>query len=416
MLDTVRADKLSCYGYPLPASPALDRLASAGVRFERVIAQCSWTRPSVGSMLTSRHPRTLGLYRERDEILPDGFDTLAGILRANGYRTFGITANPNLNTVFNFHADFDEYTDSSVVFSWMNSGGGQPVRKHQPLPTAPGMFTRILEYARKNAGGQHYVQVNAMEVHEWHFNPQLIRSAYRGAFGDAGERHPNYLRAVRQLTDDTGAFVEALTEIPGWEDTLFVFVSDHGEGLDDHEPVPNGRLHGDLLYESHLVVPWILYRKGWTPPVPVIRQPVRLLELTPTLLDALGMEPAAGMEGRSCWPLIEGQMARVDLPEIFVAETSWRKSDKAAAYAADWNLFLNRDNQPHLPGRELQRAGTVERGALTNRAREHKEVLRRLATHLDRWSAVHPKAPPTPQKRSFSEEEEAQLEAIGYLG
>ena len=66
IIDTLRADKLGCYGCPQDTSPELDGLAKKGVMFRRVIAQCSWTRPSIGSMLTSLYPRTLGLYSERN--------------------------------------------------------------------------------------------------------------------------------------------------------------------------------------------------------------------------------------------------------------------------------------------------------------------------------------------------------------
>ena len=84
-----------------------------------MIAQSSWTRPSIGSMITSLYPRSLGIYKERFDILPDDHWTLAEILQANGYRTVGITANPNINTVFNFHQGFEDYEDSSVIWPWM---------------------------------------------------------------------------------------------------------------------------------------------------------------------------------------------------------------------------------------------------------------------------------------------------------
>ena len=94
IIDTLRADRLGCYGYRLPTSPEIDRYASKGVRFANVISQTSWTRPSVASMLTSLHPRSIGIYREEKEILNDRFVTLAEALEQNGYRTLGATANP----------------------------------------------------------------------------------------------------------------------------------------------------------------------------------------------------------------------------------------------------------------------------------------------------------------------------------
>lgn len=119
IIDTLRQDKLSAYGFPEETSPEIDRMAEQGVRFNRVIAQSSWTRPSIGSMLTSQYPRTLGIYKETGEVLPDDFVTIAEALREAGYTTIGATANANINTSFNFQQGFDHYVDSTVLLRWM---------------------------------------------------------------------------------------------------------------------------------------------------------------------------------------------------------------------------------------------------------------------------------------------------------
>jgi arylsulfatase A-like enzyme len=125
IIDTLRADKLGCYGSPVEASPEIDELAREGLVFQKVITQSSWTRPSVASMLTSLYPRTLGIYKEEWDVLPDEFLTLPEILQQNGYYTVGLTANPNINRTFNFHQGFDDYSDSTVIFPWMKSEAGK---------------------------------------------------------------------------------------------------------------------------------------------------------------------------------------------------------------------------------------------------------------------------------------------------
>lgn len=77
IIDALRPDRLGAYGFDAPTSPELDAYGRKGVRFARVIAQSTWTRPSIGSMLTSLHPRTLGIYKEKDEVLASQFVTLA---------------------------------------------------------------------------------------------------------------------------------------------------------------------------------------------------------------------------------------------------------------------------------------------------------------------------------------------------
>jgi arylsulfatase A-like enzyme len=416
IMDTVRADKLSCYGFPHATSPALDRLAEKGVRFERVISQCSWTRPSCGSLLTSQYPRQLGIYREKEEILNDQFDTLAKILQQEGYNTFGITANPNINSVFNFHKGFDSYIDSNVIFGWMGREANQKIRGGENLPSAIEMFGQIKDWAQgQDADTPKYVQVNAMEVHEWYLRKTMIRPEYRNEFLKSGEKYPKYLQSVRQLSDDVAQFVEELSSMPGWDNTIFAIISDHGEGLDDHEGVDKGMYHGWLLYESQVVVPLILYNKTWRPKKTGVQQAVRMLELAPTLLDYAGVSIPAVMEGVSMKPLLDGAVDKIDLPEYFVCETNWRETDKTGVYVPEWKYFDNRMPQKGLPRTELQKRGGGERGVKTDASAAHPELVKQLQAYLKDWESQYPKAEPTKTSRELTEAEKEQLRAIGYI-
>lgn len=417
MLDTLRADKLGCYGCPHDVSPKLDAIAAQGVLCERVVAQCSWTRPSIGSLLTSRYPRDLGLYVERNEILDSRFDTLGMLLKRQGYTTFGATANPNLNRSYNFHLGFDEYIESNVVFSWMQEAHGDNVRGQAPLPSAPQLYEATLNFARRHAQGPCFAQLNLMEIHEWYVrdNYTLRRPEYQGMFLSAGDRYPKYLQSVRQLTDDTADFIEALCKLPGWENTLFAIISDHGEGLDDHPGVAKSLYHGWLLYESQVVVPWILYQPGWKPPRPRIAQPVRLLELLPTLLEYAGAPVPESVEGVSLKPLIDGAVETAALPEYFITETDFRGASKVGAYAAAWKYFNNIAPHPGLPPQELQARGGREQGVRTDQSRQHGAEMQTMRQFVEAWMQDHPKAPATPQHAALSDDERRQLQAIGYL-
>ena len=417
MLDTLRADKLGCYGYDrAQTSPALDALASRGVLMDRVVSQCCWTRPSVGSLLTSLHPRTIGLFKEKGEIIHSRHRTLPMILKDNGYHCFGITANPNINSLFNFNQGFDTYVDSNVLFGWMDQKDGTQLRGDKVhLPGANAMFDRVLEHAESGVQGPHYVQVNAMEIHEWYVRNTMIRPEYRNMYTDIGEKYPRYMQSVRQLTDDVAAFTDTLSKVPGWENTLFVIVSDHGEGLDEHQGVDKAKYHGWLLYESQVVVPWILYNPQWTAAQQRIQQPVRLLELAPTVLDYLGIEQHAAMEGHSILPAINGAVDRVNLPEYFITETHWRNANKIAAYSADWKYFENRTKHQGLPRYELQARGVGECGVRTDQLSGNSEVAMPMKSHIKTWETGHPNATATAPAREMSQEEIDQLEAIGYL-
>jgi arylsulfatase A-like enzyme len=233
IIDNLRADRLGAYGFDGPISPELDAYARAGVRFARVVAQTTWTRPSIGSMLTSRYPRTLGLYREKEEVLDDRFATLAEVLQGNGYWAVGATANPNINSYFNFHQGFDEYIDSDVVFSFMDrEASPQVLGKTSKLPAARSLFDRLEETVRLHKGRRPaYLQVNLMEVHEY-YRPPMEGEPY-DALAAVESRAPylNYAKAVRRVSLETDRFIRRLRALPGWENTLFVIVSDHGDSL-----------------------------------------------------------------------------------------------------------------------------------------------------------------------------------------
>ena len=422
MIDTLRADKLSSYGFEADTSPALTRLAEQGVQFDSVIAQASWTLPSVGSMLTSRYPRSLGLYTEDGQMVPAEAVTLAEVLQDEGYATFGMTANPNLNSRYNFHQGFDHYSDSSGVFHMPGDELPEGATSYlvAPLRSAPEVLDAALEFARGMDGSRPaFIQLNLMEVHE-HKSDRYLRAPYRELFKD--QESAPYLRAVRQVTDDTGDFVNELARLPGWEDTLFVILSDHGEGLDDHPDVVRSKGHGALLYGSSIRVPWIVYNPRWqgadsgAPTRQRVSQTLRLLDVLPTLLDVLDVSAPPECLGSSAWPLALGRTDQVATPEFIVSETYFRGVNKISALGQEWQYFNNREKHRGLPRHELQASASRPNGVRTDASAEHRDELRRMRAFLDDWETRNPRARPVALVGELSEEAAAQLRAIGYLG
>ena len=418
VIDTLRADRLGAWGYPEPVSPELDRLAEEGVRFARVVAPSSWTRPSIGALLTARHPRSLGIYRERHDILPDEAETLAEVLRSAGYRTYGATANPNLNTIFNFQQGFDAYVDSLAVWAWMDGAaeGGALIRKEAPIRPARDLFAEAREWIARpeQAGRPLFLQFDVMEVHEHKF-PKTRRPRVRSLFPGHPER--GYLQAVRQASIDVGALVSDLASLSGWGDAIFVITSDHGEGLRDHPGVAGSANHGRTLYESQIHVPLILYSPGSRLPAGmVVERPVRLLDVMPTILDLVGAEGPERMEGVSLTPLFRGPDVMPEITAPFVFETEFQGVDKIGITEGEWKLVLSDDEQRGTDRLELQANAGPEDGARTNRAGDHPEIVRRLAAELRRWQRENPRAPARqPGGDGPSESERRQLEALGYV-
>ncbi len=420
MLDTLRADHLGCYGFKQPISPGLDKYAADGVVFEEVIAQSTWTRPSHGGLLTGLHPRTLGLYVERNEILNDKFTTLAEILKGVGYTTYGLTANPNINSVFNFHQGFDRYADSNVVFGWMQLEENSERRGAASLPPAPELFANAMDMIKNSPdpAAPHYLQINLMEAHEWTAvrpGTNMLRDEY--AKKKFIGRHPfnRYPQLIRQMTDDLDTFMQELMALPGWDDTLFIFTSDHGEGLDDHPNVSPSMHHGKLMYESQVLIPWILYRKGWEPATHRVSQRVRSLEILPTVLDYLSLPVPEEMVGKSMMPVLRGTAANVPLPNLMVVESYFKGADIRAIYGKHF-IYIEtpKPNKGH-DKKEVQPRGEPQNGTRTNQYDRRPNVVRGMSRHLEQWQKDNPKADPTPIQRDVSNEEIEQLKSIGYL-
>lgn len=413
IVDTLRADKLGAYGHPEPTSPQLDALAERGVRFARVIAQSSWTRPSIGSMLTSRHPHSIGIYKERQQVLDARFDTLAEILEENGYTTVGATANPNINSAFGFGQGFDHYLDSNVLWSWMTLRADDLSSDDHPLPQSAAMLDRVFEWIASRDSPPYYVQLNLMEVHEAakeevreRFDPDL--------FVEDPDAH--YLQAVRYVAGQIDTFVSRLTELPEWDNTLFVITSDHGEGLKDHPDVPHSRGHGITLYESNLHVPLIIHDASMRIPGGiVVDRPVRLLDLVPTLLELVDIEVHNGLEGVSLAPLIRGTKELESPPDHFVVETEFMRAHKIGVYSREWIYIENRDRHPGTNPVALHRIGLPQNGSKTDLATEYPRVTLELRYLLQEWERRNPKTEPVLEDNELSSTELEQLRALGYL-
>jgi arylsulfatase A-like enzyme len=196
---------------------------------------------------------------------------------------------------------------------------------------------------------------------------------------------------------------------------LLVITSDHGEGLSDHPGVDNAHGHGLVLYESQLRVPLILYHsKGALGSGVVIDQPVRIMDVFPTVADLLGFEVKRRVDGVSLEEAIANPGTEVDLPPFFVAETYFQEAKKQSVYSAGWNFYNNMDGWKGMDPTELQHARAPELGARSNRIAQHRDEAEKLGAFLRAWEHQHPKADPL-DNGSLPDELIEQLRAIGYL-
>ena len=406
IVDTLRADAVGIYGNRLKPTPEIDRLGERGIVFDNVVAQASWTLPSIGSLLTSQYPRSLGLYREENERLPDDAVMLSEVLKDNGYATFGITAKPNINSVYGFSQGFDQYIDSNVVFEWMPELDGKKRRSRSPLSFASEVFEKAMTFA-KGAKGPTYLQVNLMEMHEVGKLINLTRPEYAHKFD--GNPNSEYIGTAAQVSRDLGIFLDRVLALPGWSNTYVVVVSDHGEGLDSHPGVIYSNKHGNLLYQSVISVPWIIGGPALTTAPMHVREQTGLIDLAPTLIGLLHIDSIAQWVGSDVLrPSARGRQ------RSYFVETHFRAREKYGMYTHRWKYLENRDSVDGLPPAELQGRHTFEGGAKTNQIAAHPEIAERLASELAQWQKKFPPRKSTPLTGVPSVEALEQLRAIGY--
>lgn len=301
-IDTLRADRLSSYGYTeRETSPNLDGLLSGGVRFEDATAQRATTWPSLASALTGLYPSGHGVI-QNGYGFPDDVPTLPLMLQQAGYQTAAFLGNMCRAN----HRGWD-------AFKCTRSGDGRLVRlvsnwNEQLNPEKP--FFLWLHYF-----GAHGPYLNGQKLAAQELDPEyagivapkkfrLNRIMTEGIqLTDADQQHLDALYDAAVMGTDRyiGYMLTLLNERRLLDRTVIVLLADHGEDLYDH----HGYLyHACSVYQTGLQVPFGLVAPGILAAGATVSGPVELVDVAPTLIDLLGLEPPTELHGHSLLPLL----------------------------------------------------------------------------------------------------------------
>ncbi len=283
-IDTLRADALGAYGNARARTPWIDRLAREGVRFDAAHAHNVVTLPSHVNILTGRLPFEHGVRDNNGFRVPKGTPTLAGLLKPRGFRTGGFVSSFVLDERFGLASGFDRW-DGRVA-------GGEWSRGFL-IPERPGTATVSVALGWLASGsGQSFTFVHLYEPHSPYEPPaEFARDApdpYHGEVAAADAALEPLLRPILER-GKSGR-------------TLVILTSDHGESLGEHGEAT----HGVFAYEATLRVPLVVYAPSLLRPR-VVGEPVRHVDLVPTVLDVLGVEAPPGLPGRSLLGLLVGR-------------------------------------------------------------------------------------------------------------
>jgi tetratricopeptide (TPR) repeat protein len=299
-IDTLRADALGCYGNSSAQTPWIDRLAREGVRFASAHAHNVVTLPSHANLLSGRYPLEHGVRDNTGFRFPAGTPTLATLLHERGLRTGAFVSAFPLDARFGLARGFDVYDDRTGGGGWRGSFA---------MPERPGARTvaEAVRWLGPPGGKQSFTFVHLYEPHFPYAPPEPFASTFRDA---------PYQGEVAAADAALGPLLQPLLEAGAAARTLVVLTSDHGEALGDHGEAT----HGVFAYEATLRVPLVVWAPGLLQPR-VVEQPVRHVDVLPTVLDLLGVAPPAGLPGQSLRPLAVGGSQGVE-PSYFEALSS----------------------------------------------------------------------------------------------
>ncbi len=284
-VDTLRADRLSCYGYRALRTPNIDAISKGGTLFSSASSQVPLTLPSHVSMLTSTHPFSNGI-EDNGQPLGASAPTLATILKSRGYRTAAFVGGFVLDRRFGLHKGFDVY-DSPFSLSRKQTTDPGDVKRF-----GEDVIRSATSWLQENGNLPFFIFIHLYDLHA----PYRVPASWRGAVAKNA-----YDAALAYEDDAVGRFWNFLARQGLVGKSLIVFTSDHGESLGEHGETT----HGYFIYESTLRVPLIIHWPSATKIFPPrIDEPVSLLDLAPTILQFLGMPIPSTFQGRSLLGLV----------------------------------------------------------------------------------------------------------------
>lgn len=318
-IDTLRADRLSAYGYRRPTTPNLDRLLASGVRFTQARTVEPLTNPALCSMFTSLYPHEHGATRNGLRLRPDA-TSAARVLGRRGYRSAAFVGNWTLrNGISGLGDHFQTYDEVFSRKRWFGLFKGEATAQDLTDSALAWLEEHRAKHRRPFLLWVHYVEPHA---------PYRLQEDFAGRLGVAttGEvsRQDRYDTEIAFTDYHLGRLLNALERDPAAAaNTLIVFAADHGESLGEHSYWGHGR----NLYEPTLRIPLGFAWAGRIQPR-VIEAPALNIDVAPTVLGLAGLPVPGEFQGFDWTPVLRGAAAP---PKDRV---TWYQAHKGAVLSA----------------------------------------------------------------------------------
>jgi arylsulfatase A-like enzyme len=336
--DALRPDHLSINGYKLPTSPVKDKLLrEQGIIFDTAISQACWTRPSIPSLMTSLLPSVTGVWRFSD-MLQDEYLTIAEIMRSQGFVTASFVQNPNAGPWAGMHQGFSQILDSATIGASAESILGDRLKSWLTSHNRQNFFLylHILNPAGRYDPPAPY--------NNWYKESQTKGKPVKRGYMDADSvkqptdmsRRLLYDGQIRYNDSLLPNLLDTLKESNIFQNTLLIFLSDHGEYLGEHGLWS----HREPGYFQGVHVQFSLVYPARFKESRRISETVQLIDVMPTILEIAQVDTSKlAMQGDSLVGLIEGQRPSYWKDRIVVSEEPDRTSPAREGILSCGSLF-----------------------------------------------------------------------------
>jgi arylsulfatase A-like enzyme/Flp pilus assembly protein TadD len=292
-VDTLRADRVGCYGYAGGLTPNVDALAKDGVVFERGVAQVPLTWPSHAAIFTGTYPFHNGVQDFTGQPLSDRFRTLAESLKDHGYATGAVVSSFVLDRSWGLARGFESYDDAFAGEEFLQKNLGLVERR------AEESVNHAVGWLEAHPNQPFFFWLHLYDPHSPYNAPEPFRSQYA--------KQP-YEGEIAYADSQLGRLFAWLKHAPNslYDNTLIVFLSDHGESLGEH----GEREHGFFVYDSTVRVPLVL-----KPPKSAglaaqrVADAIETIQVGPTVLELAGVQDPIQkqFQAASLVPLVIGK-------------------------------------------------------------------------------------------------------------
>lgn len=356
-IDTLRADHISCYGYKKNTTPNIDFLASQSHRFKNAYTTMPTTLPAHASLFTSLYPTQLNIRRNGEKV-PAEVTTLAEILKSSGYTTTAFVSAVVLDERYGISQGFETYEDNFGKYNQQTAGN---------------TLAKTVSWLKNHNNDPFFLFVHFYDPHTPYYAPDPFRKKFQAPnrpqppelefLQNPGQYTPVLVKQVIAAYDASVAYADwavgkllhRLEQLGLDENTLVVLISDHGESLDELITRYGYAFdHGEFLYVHELRIPLIVrmpeaksQRKKM-----VHSLPVSIVDIMPTILELLHIEPPELVSGRSFLPVLYKE--KISPQPIFSERRTFKivpkpylKGNSYSIIEDNWHLIFstNRNNE-----------------------------------------------------------------------